>query len=378
MVDRPAFVYYPSILSNYPDEAGKGRFVHLVSVGLQLAQVKWMSTRQLPFYVRGLLRAVPIELLPEVLAVATTTDPEIDVLLDHHLLLWARVKNWDDYRPIAGNKTMGISYEDTFQSSLATVVVSQLELAEAFLDQRDEGQAPLHLEEFEDMDDESGATRATEAPLIRNKPDPKKSRQRQQSESPGKPGNTRAAYIMPAYRYPIAVEGIFHPSKPQHYSVFINIKRAIQYGAAFSPAVDLEHEERGQHVTSGIPAKAIVQIRTNLGQCVNHNSLGTNNWEYFSGRPVTPADPTVQITGRAEMPSLEKPEVLTVQELQVWNHPVGEAQQFSDDHMDDSLSNRALTTGLPPTNISYAEFVGMRVKTLWYLPTWKDPRYSPG
>ena len=35
--------------------------------------------------------------------------------------------------------------------------------------------------------------------------------------------------------------------------------------------------------------------------------------------------------------------------------------------MDDSLSNRALTEGLPPTNISYAEFVGMRVKTLSYM-----------
>ena len=352
-VDKPAFVYYPSVINNHPEEPGKGRFVHLVSVGLQLAQVTWMSTRQLPFYVRGLLRAVPIELLPEVFAVATITDPNIEVMLDHHLLLWARVKNWDDYRPIAGDKFMSISYEDTFQSPLATVVVSQLELAEAFLDQKDEGQASFQVEDFDDMEDETGAIRALEAPSIRNKPDPKKSGPRQQSESPGRPGGTRAAYLMPAYRYPIAVEGAIHPSKPQDYSVIINVKRAVQYGAAFSPAVDLQNDERGFYViTSGIPATAIVQIRTNLGQCVNHNTLGTNNWEYLTGRPALP------------IISLEiYHEDLASQELKVWNHPVAEAQQFSEDYMDDSLSNGALTKVLPPTNLSYAEFVGMSYPT---------------
>ena len=86
-VEKPAFVYHPSIITNHPEEAGKGRFVNLVSVGLQSAQVKWMSTKQLPFYVRGLLRAVPTGLLPEVFAVATITNPDIEVLVDQHLLV---------------------------------------------------------------------------------------------------------------------------------------------------------------------------------------------------------------------------------------------------------------------------------------------------
>ena len=106
---------------------------------------------------------------------ATLTDPNIEVIVDQHLILWARARNWDDFRPVAGSKTISVSYEDTFQTPLATVVVSQLELAEAFLDQRDEGQAPLQMEEFEDMEDESGAIRAHEAPSIKNRPDPKKS-----------------------------------------------------------------------------------------------------------------------------------------------------------------------------------------------------------
>ena len=139
--EKPAFVYHPSVLTNFPEEPGKGRFVHLISVGLQLAQVTWISTRQLPFYVRGLLRAVPAGLLPEVFAIATLTDPDIEVCVDHHLMLWARVRNWDDYRPIVDGRYLGITYEDTFETTLATVVVSQLELAEIFLDQKDEGQA---------------------------------------------------------------------------------------------------------------------------------------------------------------------------------------------------------------------------------------------
>ena len=78
-----------------------------------------MSTRQLPFYVRGLLRVVPAGVLPEVFAIATFfADADIEVMLDHHLFLWARVKNWDDYRLIADTKFMPITYEDTFQSPL--------------------------------------------------------------------------------------------------------------------------------------------------------------------------------------------------------------------------------------------------------------------
>ena len=367
--EKPAFVYHPSVLTNFPEEAGKGRFVHLISVGLQLAQVTWISTRQLPFYVRGLLRAVPAGLLPEVFAIASITDPNIEVCVDHHLMLWARVRNWDDYRPIVDGRYLGITYEETFQDPLATIVVSQLELAEIFLDQKDEGQNAIQVDEYDELEDDWSAIRAQEAPSIKGKPVPKGKGKRSASGSPERLGaGTRAAYLMPAYRYPIAVSGAHHPAKPEHYSIIINVKRAVQYGAAFSLAVDKEKEIRGSYVTSGIPANAIVQIRTSLGQCVNHNSLGTGRWDYLMGREVNPSDPTLRISGRSEMPSLEIfHEDLSTQELKVWNHSVVDAQQFSEDHMDHLLSDRALTKGLPPTNLSYAEFVGMRVKTLSIL-----------
>ena len=137
-------------------------------------------------------------------------------------------------------KFLGISYGEAFQENLATIVVSQLELAEAFLDQKDEGMPIAQVEVFGDMEDETGAIRASEAPSIKNKPPPRKPGPRTQSDSPGRPNSTRAAYLMPAYRYPIAVEGAHHPARAQDYSVFINVRRAIQYGAAFSTAVDLE------------------------------------------------------------------------------------------------------------------------------------------
>ena len=54
-----------------------------------------------------------------------------------------------------------------------------------------------------------------------------------------------------------------------------------RHGAAFSLAMDKNGNERGFYITSGIPANAIVQIRTSLGQCLNHNTLGTNSWEYL-------------------------------------------------------------------------------------------------
>ena len=295
--EKPAFVYHPSVLTNFPEDAGKGRFVHLISVGLQLAQVTWISTKQLPFYVRGLLRAVPAGLLPEVFAIATITDPDIEVCVDHHLMLWARVRNWDDYRPIVDGRYLGITYEETFQDPLATIVVSQLELAETFLDQKDEGQTVVQVDEYNELEDDSGAIRAQEAPSIKEKQVPKGKGKRQASASPGKPGGgTRAAYLMPAYRYPIAVPGAHHPAKPEHYSVIINVKRAVQHGAAFSTAVDKEKEIRGSYVTSGIPANAIVQIRTSVGQCVNHNSLGTDSWDFLTGREVDPGAPTLRIS----------------------------------------------------------------------------------
>ena len=91
-VTKPGFTYFPSELNRLPDEGSKGRWVHPVSLGLQVAQITWRATRLLPFYVRGLLRAVPIGLFPEVCTIAALTDSEIEVIMDHRLMLWICIR----------------------------------------------------------------------------------------------------------------------------------------------------------------------------------------------------------------------------------------------------------------------------------------------
>ena len=46
-------------------------------------------------------------------------------------------------------------------------------------------------------------------------------------------------------------------------------------------------------------------VTTLESKLVTRIALGTNNWEYLSGRTVSPPDPTIRISGRSEMPSLE-------------------------------------------------------------------------
>ena len=118
-VQKPGFLYYPSELSGIIDEANKGRWVHLVSLRLQVSQIQWAVVRKLPFYVRGLLREVPIALIPEVCTIAALTDPDIEVLMDHHLMLWVRSKTWSECRPFTITKEMALGYEDSIESKLS-------------------------------------------------------------------------------------------------------------------------------------------------------------------------------------------------------------------------------------------------------------------
>ena len=83
------------------------------------------------------------------------------------------------------------------------------------------------------------------------------------------------------------------------------ISKAVQYGTAFSPAVNTAGNPRGSYVTSGIPANAIVQIKTGNGQIINPNTLGTAVWDSKGPSDVPSNMPTIKVTGRAEMPSLE-------------------------------------------------------------------------
>ena len=82
---------------------------------------------------------MPIALIPEVCTIAALTDPDIEVIMDHHLMLWVRSKTWSECRPFTINKQMELGYEDSIGSQFATIAVTEMELAEAFLEQQNEG-----------------------------------------------------------------------------------------------------------------------------------------------------------------------------------------------------------------------------------------------
>ena len=374
-VQKPGFLHYPSELSGIVDEANKGRWVHLVSLGLQVAQIQWAVMRTLPFYVRGLLREVPIALIPDVCTIAALTDTDLEVLMDHHLMLWVRSKTWSECRPFAGNKEMKLGYQDAVVTPLATIAVTEMELAEAFLEQQNEGPQPIPAPDPNDDTIEEGVVAGRPAPSIQNKPKGKgKDDEKGKGKGKGRPRSgtpvpsgpvTRSAYIMPTNRYPVAVEGVQNTFHSKHYAVVFDVLRAVQYGTVFSPAVNREGIPRGNYVTSGIPANAIVQIKTGNGQVVNPNTLGTATWHSDGPRDVPNNMPTIKVTGRAEMPSLEIHHAqLSPSENSRWSRTLREVQTFPEGHLDEQISERGLRKAIPPTGISYAEFVGMRPRTM--------------
>ena len=103
----------------------------------------------------------------------------------------------------------------------------------------------------------------------------------------------------------MAVEGALNSLQDKHYAVIFDVVRAVQHGTVFSPAVDKAGKPRGNYVTSGIPANAIIQIRTGNGQVLNPNTLGTAEWHSRGPVDVPSNMPTTKVSGRAEMPSLE-------------------------------------------------------------------------
>ena len=283
-------------------------------------------------------------------------------------------------------------YHDAFESRLATIAVTELELAEAFLEQQDEGAQQLpDKPDPEDDTLEEGAVAARPAPSIQDKPKSKCKGKKDDEKGKGKgkrPGSrgrsgtpvpsgpvTRSAYIMPFNRYPAAVEGSHNPLQSRYYTVTFDVFRAVQYGTVFSQAVDKMGNPRGLYVTSGIPANAIVQMRTGNGQVLNPSTLGRAEWHSRGASDLPSNMPTIKASGRAEMPSLEIYHAqLSPAEDSRWSHTFKQVQVFPEGHLDEQISERRLRKAIPPTGISFAEFVGVRPRTMSQMLFRKDGR----
>ena len=70
-----------------------------------------------------------------------------------------------------------------------------------------------------------------------------------------------------------------HPSQRSKFTMIIDVVRAVQYGAIYSPTVQPDGRERGSHKTSDIPGNAIVQIRNSVGHCLRPNTLNGKKWD---------------------------------------------------------------------------------------------------
>ena len=77
------------------------------------------------------------------------------------------------------------------------------------------------------------------------------------------------------------------------------------------------------------------------------------------------------------MPSLEIYHAqLSPHENSRWSRRLRDVQTFPEGHLDEQISERGLRKAIPPTGISYAEFVGMRPRTMSQLPFRKEGRLT--
>ena len=75
------------------------------------------------------------------------------------------------------------------------------------------------------------------------------------------------------------------------------------------------------------------------------------------------------------MPSLETYHAqLSPAENSRWSRTLRMVQTFPEGHLDEQISERGLRKALPPTGISYAEFVGMRPRTMSQMHFRKEGR----
>ena len=75
------------------------------------------------------------------------------------------------------------------------------------------------------------------------------------------------------------------------------------------------------------------------------------------------------------MPSLEIYHAqLSKAEDSRWSRTLRQVQTFPEGHLDEQISERGLRRAIPPTGISYAEFVGMRPRTMSQMHFRKEGR----
>ena len=146
VVDR-GLEYYPSVLTrsgNEPvsDVDASGDWIHLASLVEQIKGIQQRNIDDLPFYLRGLIRMVPLKHMHQILLYASLTESKanIQIGVDSSAYIWVRAIQFHGATPLhhdANRKPIpfhldGSLYKD---KPIITALFSYAEVVEAFAQQ---------------------------------------------------------------------------------------------------------------------------------------------------------------------------------------------------------------------------------------------------
>ena len=146
VVDR-GLEYYPSVLTrsgNVPvsDVDASGDWIHLASLVEQIKGIKQRNIDDLPFYLRGLIRMVPLKHMHQILLYASLTESKanIQIGVDSSAYIWVRAIQFHGAISLhhdASRKPIpfhldGSLYKD---KPIITALFSYAEVVEAFAQQ---------------------------------------------------------------------------------------------------------------------------------------------------------------------------------------------------------------------------------------------------
>ena len=239
------------------DVDATGDWIHLASLAELIKGTKQRNIDDLPFYLRGLIRMVPLKHMHQILLYAALTDlkTNIQIGVDSSAYFWVRAVQFHgimhthhdkDRKPIPFHKG-GSFYKD---KPIITALFSYAEVVEAF---------------------------AQQDPTVY-------------------PQESVENFLFPLDRYPNAYSAPdICPVDDQVLALRIKVQTAQQFGMIILPSGN------GLVITSGVPVKSIVGAVDNKGRHLDVQTLKYLEWKVADA----PREQSPCIRGKCYLPSLE-------------------------------------------------------------------------
>ena len=261
VVDR-GLEYYPSTLTmsgnvQVSDVDASGDWVHLASLSEMIKGIKQRNINDLPFYLRGLIRMVPLNHMHQILLYAALTDlkTNIQIGVDSSAYIWVRAVQFHgttrthqdvNRQPIPFHLD-GSLYKD---KPIITALFSYAEVVEAF---------------------------AQQDPTVY-------------------PQESVENFLFPLDRYPDATSTPdICPVNDQVLALRIKVQTAQRFGMIILPS------SNGLVITSGVPVNSIIGATDHKGRHLDVQTLKTLEWKIVdTSREQSPCN-----RGKCYLPSLE-------------------------------------------------------------------------